>query len=438
MMKKLFLVTILPLFTYAQTTIAVLDNQININHHKLAPYVWQNPKEVLNGRDDDFNGLVDDTNGWSFIDQTEHRFDRELIGTFSQNVYRYYDLRAKKTLGTITERELDWYNEIRKDEDFKKEKKTFSKYIHGTHITCIAMKNKNLPYYLDESDFRFIPIRYLGEALDGTFVSPEFKAIDKGSDAEKINHIKAFYKKYALWMIGKFETATSYLKDKDVKVLNASWGQGYDSSISMVTNAFEEQFGKTDKYEDLITEIATEYLEFLISRGGDIIRRNKNTLFVFSAGNKKENTDVELHYPSGIMLPNVLSIAASNSKGERAYFSNFGKKTVSVFAPGEAIESCDPNGKKVKINGTSQAAPYATSTARILFEVANHYDIKADPALIKKIMLETADQYLALKDQAVSSGIINPKRAISALKYLRKYKFSKAVKMAQKRIRNIH
>ena len=50
--------------------VAVVDNAVRITHNDLAPNIWQNDGEIggLPGIDDDFNGFVDDFNGWDASD----------------------------------------------------------------------------------------------------------------------------------------------------------------------------------------------------------------------------------------------------------------------------------------------------------------------------------------------------------------------------------
>ena len=49
------------------TIIAVIDTQIDLKHEDLQGQIWINPREIPdNGIDDDYNGYIDDINGWSF------------------------------------------------------------------------------------------------------------------------------------------------------------------------------------------------------------------------------------------------------------------------------------------------------------------------------------------------------------------------------------
>lgn len=104
-----------------------------------------------------------------------------------------------------------------------------------------------------------------------------------------------------------------------------------------------------------------------------VIQDHPDVLFICSAGNDGINTDSEdsSHYPSGFSdLPNVISVAAMNElKDNLAEFSNFGKNTVAIAAPGENITTMTPSeGQESKhttteVSGTSFSAPYVTAMA---------------------------------------------------------------------------
>ncbi|MCB1051140.1 MAG: S8 family serine peptidase [Acidobacteria bacterium] len=55
--------------------IAVIGTGVNIDHPDLKNNLWSNPAEVLNGKDDDGNGKIDDLHGWNFSSNTGQFLD---------------------------------------------------------------------------------------------------------------------------------------------------------------------------------------------------------------------------------------------------------------------------------------------------------------------------------------------------------------------------
>ncbi len=60
----------------ADVVVAVIDTGTDIIHPDLAPNIWTNPDEVPDdGLDNDYNGLIDDINGWDFYNQDNSVYD---------------------------------------------------------------------------------------------------------------------------------------------------------------------------------------------------------------------------------------------------------------------------------------------------------------------------------------------------------------------------
>jgi subtilisin family serine protease len=75
------------------------------------------------------------------------------------------------------------------------------------------------------------------------------------------------------------------------------------------------------------------------SRALQNVMAGADALFICAAGNNSQDTDVHPFYPASFGEENILSVAASDTVDELAWFSNFGSATVDVAAPGAGIFS---------------------------------------------------------------------------------------------------
>ena len=67
----------------APIVVAVIDTGLDLNHSVFvnSGAIWTNPKETLNGLDDDANGYVDDIHGWNFVANSNSPQDDDGHGT---------------------------------------------------------------------------------------------------------------------------------------------------------------------------------------------------------------------------------------------------------------------------------------------------------------------------------------------------------------------
>lgn len=156
-------------------------------------------------------------------------------------------------------------------------------------------------------------------------------------------------------------------------------------------------------------------------------------VFVGSAGNQSTNNDTIFRftdrYAGGVLLPGVITAAATTNRDELADFSNFGPSTVLVAAPGENIYTTysrfatgaslidDAGDAYVNISGTSFAAPLTAGIVALVRSVAPDLT----PAQVVQAVVDGVDKVPGLagltsgaRPPVKSAGRVNAYGAIRA------------------------
>lgn len=429
--------------------VGVIDSGVDFNHEDLKDVMWTNEKEIPgNGIDDDKNGYIDDIHGWNFLggkdgknvdketleltrlyrelkakydgktekeakDKKEYKryvelkeaYDKQMNEaqqqfvqiSFIKNMFETFNLDVKDQLKIekVTAADLDKYEpkdaqqsqivailkEALKEQggsidDMLEELNTGYEQIEGK-----VKYNLNLDYDprgIVGDDYSNQTERYYGNndcngpnSLHGTHVAGIIAAnrtnnvgIKGVADNVKIMAIRA--------------VPNGDERDKDIA--NAIY-YAVDNGATIINMSF----GKNYSYNKAIVDKAVKYAE------------SKDVLIVHAAGNSSLNIDEEVHYPckkfegSKKEAKNWLDIGALSWKqGEDlpAGFSNYGKKTVDVFAPGVDIYSTKFGGGYINESGTSMACPVTAGVAAVLRSYFPDLTAKD----IKKIIAKSANK----------------------------------------------
>ncbi len=178
-------------------------------------------------------------------------------------------------------------------------------------------------------------------------------------------------------LIDNAVSAIYYAVDHGARVINASWG-GDENSWSL----------------------------------GDAINYASahNVVFVTVAGNQSHNNDTYGTYPSSAKYSNTISVAAIDSAGNLASFSNYGAKSVDIAAPGVGIFSTVLGSGYASYSGTSMAVPHVVGTVALLAGL--HPEWSA--AQLVQVVLATAKPLPSLTGKVRSGGIVDAARALNA------------------------
>lgn len=464
--------------------VAVIDGGVDYTHEDLKDVMWVNPKEIAGNKiDDDKNGYVDDIYGWNFIGSSKGnvqydnleltRLVRKLqpkyasvvnstplseserkeftqyqklitdfmnklqmaqIGYENTTLLKKYMDEIVTAIGKANPTISDFDNykpasdnqskalkviksELKKDSDFKK----FSKNIDD----AIKYYDTQLKYHLN---LDFDPRDMVGDNYANSKERIYGNADVKGPDAEHGTHVAGIIAAVRNNNIGingigtnvkimairavpdgderdkDVANAIRYAVDNGASIINMSFGKGYSWDKAVVNDA----------------------VKYAIS---------KDVLLVHAAGNDTKNTELESNFPSKNFTDSLdlitgtaeawIEVGASgwsNDETLAAEFSNYGHKSVDVFAPGVQINSTIPDSKYEENDGTSMASPVVAGLASLI----RSYYPKLTAVEVKDIIMSTVtkvDNKVKIKDDSgnhkmsfselsVSGGVVNAYNAL--------------------------
>lgn len=345
--------------------------------------MWTNPAEVEgNHADDDGNGFVDDRHGIAFDldgnrvpnllqELSDLRTDRAVMQRYMKG---FTDITANVNSDDATAVKK-YISGLKKEEvtPMMEDLQLFSGYCHGTHVAGIAAAGNPYARILAARisfDHRAIPLK-----------APSIEQARKDAQATR--------------------DTVAYFKDANVRVANMSWG----GSRANIEEALEQKgVGATpEERAALSREI------FKINRDSldESMRSAPEILFIAAAGNSDNDNEFSETLPSGLNLPNMITVGAIDQSGKPTGFTTFGKN-VKLYANGFEIESDLPGGEKQKMSGTSMAAPNVANLAGKLLAL--------DPSLTTEQVIDLMTRGADPLPGHEGRLIINPKKTIELLR----------------------
>ena len=197
-----------------------------------------------------------------------------------------------------------------------------------------------------------------------------------------------------------------YAVDNGAQIINMSFGKNYSPHKEVI-----------DK--------AVSYAE------------QKGVLLMHAAGNEGENLDATSQFPTRYYANKKpartwMEIGASSWGRDSSFvasFSNYGKKSVDLFAPGVEIYSTTPGDSYENLQGTSMACPIASGVAALVWSYFP--DLTAEQ--VKEVLQQSTRKFDGLKvtkpgsaedvsfnELSITGGLVNAYEAVNLAQKLKK------------------
>lgn len=412
---------ILAISVKAEVNIAVIDSGLDIKHEAFTDKIWVNLKEnPSTAYDDDGNDYPNDVNGWNFAEGNSQLINYAYAEVYKNpEVFKYFEIQKRQFLMRASKDDMTWLETKKTDKKFMSDLSLFGNFIHGTHVSGItAMFAKN-PKVIG---MKLIPTKSPLAMSTGMDPNPDNvgrtwrgpKDPAPVTTGKRIDFIKKLLTQVAMLNAESLITIGHYVNWTESEVANGSFGVGSMQSKMIVGFLFKIAFFRSAKAEEL-NPLIKYFLHEVNKYQRNFVNAAPDTLFVFAAGNDGADNDIYPSAPASVGGDNVISVAASFGNVSLAKFSNFGKTTVDIAAPGVFINSAIPMNKYLEVSGTSQASPRVAAAAAQLLEINN----KLTPKDVKYILMNTVDVKPFLADKVISGGILNQERAAFVASYSR-------------------
>lgn len=131
--------------------------------------------------------------------------------------------------------------------------------------------------------------------------------------------------------------------------------------------------------------------------------QNRGILVTASAGNEGLDNDGVFNYPASYNQGNIVSVGWSDSTDQPDFYSNYGRTTVDLFAPGRTILSTAPGSTYDSESGSSFSAPAVAAVAALLKAQNPSWNYSQ----LRAAMLNHVDYRPSMAGRCVSNGRLN-------------------------------
>ncbi len=444
--------------------VAIIDNGAELTHEDLQGQFWTNPNEIEgNGIDDDKNGYVDDMHGWNFLGNAKG----QNIKRETTELTRIYGV-LNKQFGNIDKAKLN-ENELKQFGNYQKikqeyfaavkQKKDEINLYQNILSNCLESDSILKEYFkkdtYSQSELMTISKNDSQVLAIGNYMLKVFQAdlsiskiegiIDNNKQDLETRLNPNFNIRKEIIGDNPNDLNDSKYGNNQVGAQSPYHGTGVAGTIGALCNGVgAEGIAKNVKLmilrvlpngDERDKDVALAII-YAINNHADIINcsfgkawsehpefvecamrkaEKAGVLIVHASGNNGQDNDSIAtwptgYYANGVRAKNWISVGASQMKDDEnlvANFSNYGNKSVDIFAPGMDINSCILNNKYELASGTSIAAPVVSGIAAVI----KSYYPKLSATQIKEIIIRSA--YIPKTAGVFVEGQIKKKTKIS-------------------------
>ncbi|MEM9856550.1 MAG: S8 family peptidase [Bacteroidota bacterium] len=468
-----------------KVTVAVIDSGVDIDHEDLKGKIWINEDEIEgNGVDDDNNGYVDDRYGWNFIGGKEGNVEQdtyELTRIYKDLKAKYKGVEEKKVKKKNKE-EYKYWLKVKKEFEPVREKAQQQYQFYSNLEKNVLRYHNLLKAYLDVEKITMEQLRNINTAdstvlaaqgLIGLILQNMGSDVDFEKFAEELKGGVEYFGNQVNYAYNTDFDPRKFVNDDYDNLYEKGYGnndvKGHDPShgthVAGIIAANRENGigidGIAGSAEIMVIRAVPDGDErdkdianaiiYAVDNGAQIINMSfgksyspqkeavdkavkyaekKGVLLVHAAGNSSKNIDKGRNFPTkryskSSTASNWLEIGASSWGDDENFvgsFSNFGKETVDVFAPGVQIYSTTPDNTYKTYDGTSMAAPATSGVAALLMS----YFPDLSASQVKDIILKSSrrfdnlkvfkpgkeDEKIDFSELSITGGIINAYEAV--------------------------
>ena len=472
--------------TNTPVVVAVIDGGVDVHHEDLKDIIWINEKDsATTGKDEDGNGYINDKYGWNFLGNANgenvHYDNLEVTRLVRTLEPKYVSVLPTTPMSGEERREfaefqkmVTYYANKTQEARFGQINYTGLKHVVDSVVSKIGKDKPTLAdfdKYKADGDLEKMALRIVKKELkDEPDFSKFYEDLEKGVEHfnNQVNyHLNKDFDPRSIIGDDYEDSYERYYGNPDVVGPDADHGTHVAGIIGAVRDNDIGIKGVADNVRIMVLRTVPDgdehdkdvanSIRYAVENGAKVINMSfgkafakdkqavddavrfameNDVLLVHAAGNDGQDNDATPNFPNRNYVDSLginkgeagawIEVGATqweNNSDLVASFSNYGRRSVDVFAPGVKIHSTMPESKYEDQQGTSMAAPVVAGLAALL----RSYYPELPAIEVKRIIMQSVTRVeqrvkvtgpdgrsmrVSMNDICVTGGIVNAYKAL--------------------------